>query len=140
MMSPLLKAIAKIHTAVMRISGGRMGNQMGGNEILLLHHVGAKSNKNYVSPLAYVEDEGAYAIIAAAAGQAKNPGWFHNLKKNPSTIIEIKGKTINVTAKVAPKETRDRIWADVVVDFPQFASYEEKTTRVIPIVLLHPQS
>lgn len=138
-MNPVMKTMAKIHTAVLKMSGGRYGNQMGGNKILLLHHLGAKSNKPYTTPLAYVEDGDAYAIIASAGGQPHHPGWYHNLKKNPNTTIEIKGKPIKVTAAVASKEKRDQLWAEIIVDFPQFAGYQEKTSRVIPIVLLHPQ-
>lgn len=52
-MNPIMKAMAKVHTAVIQLSGGRLGNKMGGNEILLLHHTGAKSGKQYViGPLA----------------------------------------------------------------------------------------
>ena len=137
-MNPVMRAIAKVHTAVMRISGGRIGNSMGGNEILLLHHIGAKSGKAFASPLAYVKDGDAYAIIASAAGQPKHPGWYHNLKKNPNTTIEVAGKPINVTAEVAPKEKRDKMWPKICADFPQFAGYQEKTSREIPIVLLRP--
>ena len=86
-----------------------------------------------------MEDGEAYAIIASAAGQPHHPGWYHNLKQNPNTTIEIMGKPIKVTAAVASKEKRDQLWAEIVVDFPQFAGYQEKTSRVIPIVLLHPQ-
>lgn len=139
-MNPIMKAMAKVHTAVLQISGGRMGNEMGGNKILLLHHVGAKSGKRYATPLAYVEDEGDYAVIASAAGQPTNPGWYHNLKKNPETTVEIEGKRIPVRAEVAPKERRDRLWAEIIAEFTQFADYQTKTDRVIPIVLLHPQN
>lgn len=138
-MNPIMKAMAKVHTTVLRMSGGRIGNQMGGNTILLLHHVGAKSGKRYATPLAYVEDGDAYAVIASGAGQPTHPGWYHNLQQNPNTTIEIQGKAIQVTAEVAPEEQRARIWAAVVAEFPQFAEYQQKTSRVIPLVLLHPQ-
>lgn len=139
-MNPAMKIMAKVHTAVLRASRGRIGNYMGGNTILLLHHMGAKSGKKYATPVAYVEDGSTYAIIAAAAGQPNNPGWYYNLKKNPQTTIEIRGKPINVTAEVASKERRDQIWADVSAEFPQFNTYQAMTSRVIPIILLHPQS
>lgn len=139
-MNPLFKAIASVHKAVYQISNGRIGSKMGGNDILILEHVGAKSGKKYASPLAYVQDGDAYAIIASAAGQANNPGWYHNLKKNPNTTINIAGESIDVRAEVAPREKRDQLWAKVAADFPQFEDYQSKTSRVIPIILLHPQS
>ena len=142
-MNPVIKAIAKVHKSLYQLSGGRIGSTMGGNTILLLHHVGAKSGKAYVTPLAYVGDseqgQNAYAIIASAAGQPNHPGWYHNLVKNPQATIEIQGKQIPVRAEVAPQAKRDKLWAEISVDFPQFAGYQEKTSRVIPIVLLHPQ-
>lgn len=139
-MNPVMKTMAKIHTAVIRLSGGRMGNTMGGAPILLLHHVGAKSGKKYASPLGYVEDDGVYAVVAAAAGAPTNPGWFYNLKKNPNTTIEIEGRSINVTAEVAPKAKRDQIWADVSAKHDYFPEYQAKTSREIPIMLLRPAS
>lgn len=139
-MNPLLKAIAKIHTLLMRISGGRIGNKMGGNHILLLHHIGAKSGKKYATPLAYVEDGDAFAIIASAGGQSNHPGWYHNLKANPNATIEIMGEAQSVKAQVAPKEKRDKLWAEITAEFSQFAEYQKKTSREIPIVLLHPQA
>ena len=139
-MNPVMKAIAKIHTLVMKVSGGRIGNAMGGNKILLLHHTGAKSGKHYETPLAYVRDGEAYAVIASAAGQPKHPGWYHNLRANPNTLVEVEGQPIKVEAEVAPKEQRDRLWAEIVADFQQFADYQKKTERTIPIVLLHPQN
>lgn len=139
-MNPVLKLIARIHTMLMQISGGRIGNKMGGNHILLLHHIGAKSGKKYATPLAYVEDGDSYAIIASAGGQANHPGWYHNLKANPNTTIEIMGNAQSVKAQVAPKEKRDKLWAEITAEFSQFAEYQKKTSREIPIVLLHPQA
>ena len=143
-MNPIFKAIAKIHVPIYQISSGRLGSSMGGNKILLLHHVGAKSGKKYTTPLAYIEnkegDSDTYAIIASAAGQPQHPGWYYNLKKNPKAMIEIRDKQISVVAEVAPKEKRDELWAEISADFPQFTGYQQKTSRVIPIILLHPQA
>lgn len=139
-MNPVLKLIARIHAMLMQISGGRVGNKMGGNHILLLHHIGAKSGKKYATPLAYVEDGDSYAIIASAGGQANHPGWYHNLKANPNTTIEIMGQSQPVKAQVAPKAKRDKLWAEITAEFSQFSEYQKKTSREIPIVLLHPQA
>lgn len=137
-MNRISKAFVAAHTAVMRLSGGRFGSQLGDNKILLLHHIGAKSGKEYASPLVYVEDDGAYAIIASAGGQPKHPGWFHNLQKNPNTTIQIRGESISVTAEVAPKARRDSLWAHIQSVHPQFEQYQSMTEREIPIVLLRP--
>ncbi len=139
-MNPVLKAIAKVHAAVYQMSGGRLGRKMGGQDVLLLHHVGARSGKNYTTPVAYVRDGDAYVIIAAAAGQPKHPGWYYNLKNNPNTTINLTGEQIRVVAEVAPPEKRDKLWAEIAAEFPQFTAYQDKTSRVIPAILLHPQA
>lgn len=139
-MHPVMKIIAKVHTALYQISGGRIGRSMGGQDILLLNHVGAKSGKKYASPLGYVRDGDAYVVIAAAAGQPNHPGWYHNLKKNPNTTINIEGKEINVVAEIAPQAKRDALWNELAAQFPQFNEFQAKTERVIPAVMLHPQN
>lgn len=138
-MHPVMKVMAKVHSALYQLSGGRMGRSMGGQDILLLHHVGAKSGKAYKSPLGYVRDGDAYAVIAAAAGQPNHPGWYHNLKKNPDTIINVEGQEIRVIAEIAPNEKRDELWAKLSADLPQFDEFQAKTSRLIPAVLLRPQ-
>ena len=138
-MNPVIKVISKVHRFVLQLSGGRIGNQMGGQSILLLHHVGAKSNKHYRTPLGFVEKDGAYLLVAAAAGHPNHPGWYYNLKKNPSTTIEIMGKPIQVIAEVASTEVRDKLWIELSAKYTQFDAFQKKAGRVIPIVLLHPQ-
>jgi deazaflavin-dependent oxidoreductase (nitroreductase family) len=138
-MNPIIKVVSKVHRFVLQVSGGRIGSQMGGQSILLLHHVGAKSNKPYSTPLGFVEKDGAYLLVAAAAGQPNHLGWYYNLKKNPSTTVEIKGKVIKIVAEVAATEVRDQLWAELSAKFSQFDTFQKQAGRVIPIVLLHPQ-
>ena len=138
-MNPVLKIIARIHAALYQMSSGRIGNRMGGQTILLLHHVGAKSGKQYITPVGYVQEDDAYLLVAAAAGAPKHPGWYHNLKTNPSTKVEIMGKQINVMAAVASQDRRDQLWTELSSQFPQLIDFQAKTSREIPIVLLHPQ-
>jgi F420H(2)-dependent quinone reductase len=139
-MNPIMKVMAKVHTFILQMSGGRIGNQMGGQKILLLHHVGAKSGKKYATPVGFVQERNVYVIVAAAAGQPHHPGWYYNLQKNPDTTIEIMGKPIKVKAEVTLKEQRDLIWAVLSARFPQFDQFQQKTAREIPVVLLHPQN
>lgn len=136
-MNPIMKAMAKIHSILLQRSGGRIGNRMGGTDILLLHHIGAKSGKRYATPLAFVQEGDGYAVVAGAAGQPRNPGWYYNLQEQPETIVEIKGKSIPIIAEVAPQATRERIWAEVAARYPQYNKFQSMTTRVIPVVLLH---
>jgi deazaflavin-dependent oxidoreductase (nitroreductase family) len=122
-----------------RESGGEVGGMFSAMPLLLLHHVGAKSGAQRVSPVAYLEDGGRYAIFASKGGAPENPAWYHNLLAHPETMIELGDKTIEVVAHEARGEERDRIYAEQVARLPQFGEYEDKTARKIPVVLLTPK-
>ena len=108
------------------------------NNLLLLHHTGAKSGQERVTPLAYQAVDGGYAIFASKAGAPDNPAWYHNLIANPKATIEIGTDTVPVTARVASPEEREPIWTRQKQDQPGFAEYEQKTSRQIPVVILEP--
>lgn len=121
-----------------RENGGRVGGMLAGMPVLLLHHTGAQSGKEYVNPLAYLEDDGRYAIFASAAGAPKHPGWFHNLKAHPDVSIEVGTQTFEVHAQEATGEERDRLYRIQSERVPRFSEYEQKTDRLIPVVVLQP--
>ncbi len=108
------------------------------NNLILLHHTGAKSGQERVTPLAYQAVDGGYAIFASKAGAPQNPAWFYNLQANPKATIEIGTDTVPVTARVASPEEREPIWTQQKKDQPGFAEYEQKTSRQIPVVILEP--
>lgn len=119
-----------------RENSGVVGGMFEGNTLLLLHHVGAKTGTDRVSPLAYQAANGGYAIFASKAGADTNPDWYHNLLANPETTIEIGTETVAVTARVLSDEERQPVWEQQMIAHPQFAEYEKGTNRVIPVVLL----
>ncbi len=121
-----------------RANGGVVGGMFEGMDMLLLHHVGAKSGEERVAPLAYLQDGDGYAVFASKAGAPTNPAWYHNLKAHPETTIELGSETLPVVAAEATGEERDRIYNEQAARRPQFAEYEKKTSRVIPVVLLVP--
>lgn len=108
-MNTVIKTLAMVHTLVLRLSGGRVGNHMGGQTVLLLHHVGAKSGKRYATPLGYIKDGDAYVVVAAAAGHPNHPGWYYNVKAKPRNTIDIKGQSEEILAEVASQAKRDRL-------------------------------
>jgi len=123
--------------AEFRANGGKVGAFPDGH-LLLLHHTGAKSGRQRVNPLAYLEVDGGYAIFASKAGAPENPAWYHNLRANPQVTVEVGTQTIPVTARVAAPEEREPIWARQKDKSPGFADYEQKTARQIPVVILEP--
>ena len=119
-----------------RASDGRVGGPFEGANILLLHHTGAKTGTERVSPLAYQPVGDGFAVFASKAGAPTNPDWYHNLRAHPSVTVEVGHETIPVRARVADPDERERIWTRQKERNPGFAEYEQKTTRQIPVVIL----
>ena len=119
-----------------RANGGRVGGPFEGAPMVLVHHTGAKSGVERVVPLMYRPDGNDIAIFASYAGAPDNPAWFHNLMANPDTKIEIGDEIRAVHARVVKGAERTRIWEAQKAEVPQFAGYEAKTDREIPVIVL----
>jgi deazaflavin-dependent oxidoreductase (nitroreductase family) len=109
-----------------------------GRRLLLLHTTGARSGKRRVTPLAYRRVGAGYAVFASNAGAPTNPHWYHNLLADPRVTVEFGSLAFEVIGRVADSEERGRIWNRQIQEFPHFAEYEQKTTRIIPVVILEP--
>jgi len=125
-----------------RTNGGHVGGNFEGAPMLILHSTGAKTGQERLAPMMYQAVDGGYAVFASKAGAPDNPDWYHNLVANPDASIEIAGGSgvdrLAVTAEVLQGDARDAIWEVQKERYPGFAEYEEKTDRVIPVVLLRP--
>jgi deazaflavin-dependent oxidoreductase (nitroreductase family) len=122
-----------------RANGGKVGGPFQGANMLLLHHTGARSGAERVTPLGYQPVGEGYAIFASKAGAPTNPDWYHNLVANPDATIEVGTDSVKVVARVAEPTERDVIWARQKERSPQFAAYEESAApRRIPVVVLDP--
>jgi deazaflavin-dependent oxidoreductase (nitroreductase family) len=119
-------------------NGGRVGGPFEGATLMLLHHTGARTGQSRTSPLVYQRDGERYVIFASKAGAPTNPDWYHNLKAHPQVKIEVETDTIDVTASEASGEERDRLYNAMAERSPQFAEYQSKTDRVIPVIILTP--
>jgi len=122
-----------------RANGGSAGGMFEGKPLLLLHNVGAKSGTDFVTPLVYLADGDNWVIFASKGGAPNNPGWYHNLKAQPSVSIEIGSDTVDVTAEEATGTERDRLYSIQEEQQPQFAEYAQKTDRKIPVIVLKPR-
>jgi deazaflavin-dependent oxidoreductase (nitroreductase family) len=123
-----------------RDNAGVVGGMFDGMPVLLLHHVGAKSGTARVAPLVYFADGDRYVVFASKGGAPENPAWYHNLKANPETAVEVGPDTVSVIATEATGEDRERLFADQIALQPQFAEYQEKTDRQIPVIVLTPKA
>jgi deazaflavin-dependent oxidoreductase (nitroreductase family) len=122
-----------------RANGGRVGGPFQGSDMLLLHHTGARSGAERVSPLGYQPVGEGYANFASKAGATTNPDWYHSLIAHPDATIEVGTGNVKVKARVAEPTERDVIWERQKQRSPQFAQYEETAApRKIPVVVLDP--
>ena len=137
---PLLRRIMGGHTAVYRATSGRIGHQFPGSpSMLLLDHVGAKSGPKRTTPLVYVKDGENLVLVASKGGNPKNPAWFHNLRANPETTVQVGAEKRRVRAHVANEEERARLWPKAVGTYGGYHDYQERTEREIPLVVLEPR-
>lgn len=135
---PVLHRVMGLHTFAYRATKGRIGRRIPGVRapILLLDHVGAKSGVKRTSPLSYICDGDDVVLVAAKGGYAKHPAWFHNLKANPDTSVQICSERRPVHARVASPEERRRLWPMAVSVHQGYEDYQRRTDREIPLVVL----
>jgi deazaflavin-dependent oxidoreductase (nitroreductase family) len=122
-----------------RANQGHVGGIWAETPLLLLHHTGARSGLSRVNPVAYLPDDRGYLIWAGNGGAPNNPDWYHNLKAHPNTRIEVGSGTVDVRAEEATGAERERLWARATERYPQLIEAAQKTSRVIPMVVLTPR-
>jgi deazaflavin-dependent oxidoreductase (nitroreductase family) len=137
---PVTNRLAGAHTYLYRKTGGRIGARVPGGKgrMLLLDHVGARSGALRTSPLLYVPDGENLVLIASKGGFPKNPAWFHNLRANPETYVQVDGERRRVRARLATADERPRLWGLAVAVWPGYEDYRRRADREIPLVILEP--
>jgi F420H(2)-dependent quinone reductase len=134
----ILNWVLSVAVFLYRATGGRVGGSMNRVPVLLLTARGRKSGKERTIPLIYIMDGSSYVITASAGGADKHPGWFFNVHSNPNVTIQVKDKQIQAVAKVAGPEKKSELWSQLLKVAPGFAAYQQRTSREIPMVILHP--
>ena len=137
---PLLNRVVGAHTAVYRMTRGVVGHRLPVlGQMLLLEHVGAKSGTRRTIPLIYTRDGRDLVLVASKGGFPKNPAWLYNLRANPDTTVQVGAERRRVHAREATAEERPRLWPLVVATYSDYATYQERTDREIPLVVLEPR-
>ena len=125
---------------IFRVSGGRVGNQLGTVRILVLTTIGRKSGQKRNVPLAAVTYGNDFIVVASFGGSPKNPSWFVNLKQNPLVNVQVGTKVYEADTWIV--ETTDEryevLWKLALKTFNGFAAYRRKTPRNIPLVIIRP--
>ena len=114
-----------------------MGGFFAGKPVLILHNTGAKTGKLRLNPLVYATHNGSYVVAASKGGAPNHPHWLLNVRANPDVTVEVGTEQFPATATIVDDgPLRDELYAKLVAIMGQFADYETKTARRIPVVLL----
>lgn len=132
------KWATKLHAVVFRATGGKIGGRMLGSPVLLLVTTGRKTGRQRTTPLLYLRDGDRQVIVASNGGTAHHPVWWLNLQANAEATTEAVGRKNRVRAREAEGEERAHLWEKAVRMYPPYKSYQEKTDREIPVVVLEP--
>ena len=131
-----------VHRTILKLSGGRFGWEASNMPVLELTTTGRKSGQPRAVMLTSPLQEGSTVVIVASrGGDDQNPAWFLNLRDDPHVEVSLKGAPKQpMTARVATPEERARMWPKIVADHKNYAGYQARTEREIPLVLLEPIS
>jgi len=135
-LSPALRFAWFVHRWLYRLSGGRIGTRMNGFEILLLTTRGRRSGEPRRVALQSLEHGSGWAVIGSYAGEDRDPAWWLNLLTEPMADAQVGRAQGRVRAREATGEERDALWTRFVAIDSAYAEYEERVSRVIPVVVL----
>jgi F420H(2)-dependent quinone reductase len=119
-------------------SGGTEGTDMRGRPVIILTSVGAKTGKIRKTPLMRVEHDGEYAVVASLGGAPSNPVWYYNLAADPHVELQDGAVKQDYQAREVHDSERDAWWERAVAAWPDYAEYQKKTSRTIPVFVLTP--
>jgi deazaflavin-dependent oxidoreductase (nitroreductase family) len=131
-----VRALSGLHSALYRVTGGRVGRRLARHDMLLLTTTGRRSGRPHTVPLLYLRIKGDLAVLASYGGHPQHPDWYRNLLAEPRAEVQVDGERFPVTAHTADPAERRRLWALAVAEYPGYAGYQERTDRLIPVVLL----
>jgi deazaflavin-dependent oxidoreductase (nitroreductase family) len=135
----LWNGLTRAHVKAYRATGGRLGGRTGGAPVLLLDHVGRKSGTRRTTPLLYLDDGPDLVIVASRGGSQAPPAWWLNLEANPETTVQVGSEHRPVTARTATPEEKERLWPRLVELYSGYDTYQRRTDRDIPVVILSPR-
>jgi len=120
-----------------RANEGRVGGPWAGATLLLIHHLGARSGTERITPLGYFpQGQGRFAVVASNGGSPTHPDWYYNLKAHPRITVEVGTQTFTVLAEELGDTTRAELWPKLVAQTPALGEFQAKATRQIPVIML----
>lgn len=134
-----LRRVGKLNVPVYRLTRGRVMGRVGPVPVLLLTTTGRKSGEPRTAPVVFTRDGDGYVVIGSNAGNSRTPAWAYNLKAEPRARIEVRSDKLDVAARVAKGEERERLWAKIAGEYPGFDDYDARTDRDIAVFVLEPR-
>ena len=123
--------------AEFRANYGRVGGDLAGTAIVLIHHIGAKTRTEHVTPLAYSSQaDGRLVIAASNGGSSTHPAWYHNLKAHPTIDVELGTATFTALAEEVTGAAHAELWPKLVAASPTLGEFQANTPRRIPLFTL----
>ena len=136
----IAKAITSFHRLVFDVSQGRVAGKAGGMPVIKLTTVGRKSGKARTTMLTSPLEEGDNVILVDSyGGDDRHPMWYSNLVANPDVEVVMSGSNRKMRVRVAEGDERTRLWEALTAKHTNYAGYQRKTSRQIPVVVLEPQ-
>ena len=129
----VLKTVTRNYDFLHRITGGRLFNKLGGDEVCFVTMTGAKSGRRLTIPLMYVPYQEGVLLVASMGGAPKNPVWHGNLVKHPDIEVSHRGRHSKLRARLAAPQEKPELWPICDRHYAPYADYRERTTRDIPI-------
>lgn len=130
------KNLSAFHALLYRATRGVIGRRFVNNDMLLLTTVGRRTGKPHTIPLLYLRDGDDLAIVASWGGRDNHPEWYLNLVTEPAVEVQVLGNRMRMSARTASPAERARLWPQVLDAYDGYATYQSRTDREIPIVLL----
>jgi len=124
------------HARIYRLTGGAIGRRLVGNDMMLLTTTGRVTGRTHTVPLLYLRDGARFIVIASYGGRRRHPTWYDNLVAEPSVEIQVREESMQMVARTATPEERERWWPQVVAAYEGYLTYQARTDREIPLVVL----
>jgi deazaflavin-dependent oxidoreductase (nitroreductase family) len=134
----LVKAVTRLHVSLHRLTGGRLFNTFGGEDVCFVTMKGAKSGRTLTIPLMYVPYRDGLLLVASQGGAPRNPVWFNNLVKHPEIVVSHRRRRMKLRARLADPGEKPELWPICDQHYAPFAEYRKRTTRDIPIFVCEP--
>ncbi len=131
-----VKRWSRVHRMLYRLTGGVLGRRLVNNDMLLLTTTGRVSGRMHTVPLLYLRDGECLVVIASYGGRAHHPAWYQNLVANSAVTVQVRGRRRQMTARTASVEERALWWPRIERAYDAYATYQGRTSRVIPVVFL----